>query len=73
MRYDVAVIRESCTFLAALRSGAETSFDDQYIRMSPQFETGVAELGWLASTLWVGEGRLAGRKHQIEYRIHRVD
>jgi Protein of unknown function (DUF3237) len=40
--------------------------------MSPQFETGAAELGWLTSSLWIGEGRLAGR-HQIEYRIHRVD
>jgi hypothetical protein len=72
LRYDVAVIRESPAFLAALRSGQETGFDDQYIRMSPQFETGAAELGWLTSSLWIGEGRLAGR-HQIEYRIHRVD
>jgi Protein of unknown function (DUF3237) len=72
LRYDVAVIRESRTFLAALRSGAETSFEDQYIRMSPQFETGAPELGWLTDTLWIGEGRLAGQR-QIEYRIHRVD
>jgi Protein of unknown function (DUF3237) len=72
LRYDVAVIRESPAFLAALRSGQETGFDDQYIRMSPQFETGAAELGWLTSSLWIGEGRLAG-PHQIEYRIHRVD
>jgi hypothetical protein len=40
--------------------------------MSPQFETGDPELAWLTDTLWVGEGRLAG-KHQIEYCIHRVD
>jgi hypothetical protein len=72
LRYDVAVIRESRTFLAALQSGAETSFEDQYIRMSPQFETGAPELGWLTDTLWIGEGRLAGQR-QIEYRIHRVD
>jgi Protein of unknown function (DUF3237) len=45
---------------------------DQYIRMSPQFETGDAELSWLTDTLWIGEGRLAG-DHQIEYRIYRVD
>ena len=72
MRYDVAVIRESSAFLAALQSGAETSFEEQYIRMSPQFETGAPELGWLTRSLWIGEGRLAG-SHQIEYRIHRVD
>lgn len=72
LRYDVAVIRESSAFLTALQSGAETSFEEQYMRMSPQFETGAPGLGWLTSSLWIGEGRLAG-DHQIEYRIHRVD
>lgn len=72
LRYDVAVIRESPTFLSALQSGQQTEFEDQYIRMSPQFETGVRELRWLTTTLWLGEGRLAGEQ-QIEYRLHRVD
>jgi len=72
LRYDVAVIRESPAFLAALRSGRETAFEDQYIRMSPQFETGDPDLRWLTDTLWIGEGRLAGER-RIEYRIHRVD
>jgi hypothetical protein len=40
--------------------------------MSPQFETGAPGLGWLTSSLWVGEGRLAGR-HQIEYHVYRVN
>ena len=40
--------------------------------MSPQFETGAPELGWLTDTLWIGEGGLAGQR-QIEYRIYRVD
>jgi hypothetical protein len=72
LRYDVAVIRESPAFLDALRSGRETAFEDQYIRMAPQFETGDSELSWLTDTLWIGEGRLAG-EHEIEYRIYRVD
>jgi hypothetical protein len=72
LRYDVAVIRESPVFLDALRSGDETSYEDQYIRMAPQFETGSPEMGWLMNSLWVGEGRLAG-EHRIEYRIYRVD
>lgn len=71
LRYDVAVIRETPTFLDALRAGRETGFTDQYIRMAPQFETGDPDLGWLTDTLWIGEGRLAGAR-QIEYRIHRV-
>lgn len=72
MRYQVAVIRESEAFLAALRSGIPTRFDDQYMRMSPQFETGSPELAWLTDRLWLAEGRLAG-EHLIEYRIHRVE
>jgi hypothetical protein len=72
LRYDVAVIRESPSFLAALRSGDETSYEDQYIRMAPQFETGSPEMGWLMNSLWIAEGRLAGER-RIEYRIHRVD
>ena len=72
MRYDVAVIRENDTFLAALGSGEPTRFEGPYIRTSPQFETGSRELAWLTDTLWLAEGRLAGTR-QSEYRIHRVD
>jgi len=72
LRYEVAVIRETPAFLAALRSGEQTGFEDQYIRMSSQFETGEPELRWLTNTLRIAEGRLAGEK-RIEYRIHRVD
>lgn len=72
LRYDVAIIRESQTFLSALKSGQETRFEDQYMRMSPQFETGDRELRWLTDTLWLAEGRLAG-EHQIEYQIYRVE
>ena len=66
------LIRESQAFLVALKSGQETRFEDQYMRMSPQFETGDRELRWLTDTLWLAEGRLAG-DHQIEYQIYRVD
>lgn len=72
LRYEVAVIRESPAFLAALESGQETSFEDQYMRMSPQFETGDGRLRWLIDRLWLAEGRLAGDR-QIEYQIYRVD
>jgi hypothetical protein len=72
MRYDVALIRESQAFLAALDSGGETDYGDQYMRMIPQFDTGAGGLEWLTENLFVGEGRIAGPR-RIEYRIHRLD
>lgn len=72
LRYDVALIRESSKFLAALNSGAATDYDDQYMRIAPVFDTGAAEYSWLTENLFIGEGRLAGAR-QIEYSIYRVD
>jgi hypothetical protein len=72
LRYEVAVIRENPSFLSASEAGKETGFEDQYVRISPQFETGVPELAWPTDTLWIGEGRLAGQQ-RIEYCIYRVE
>jgi hypothetical protein len=72
LRYDNAIIRESPSFLAALNSGGQTTPEDQYMRMVAQFDTGEQRYSWLTSSLFIGEGRIAG-DHQIEYRIHRVD
>jgi hypothetical protein len=72
MRYDAALIRESAALLTALTDGTETTFEDQYMRMVPQFDTGTDQYSWLTENLFIGEGRLAG-DHQIEYEIHRID
>jgi len=72
LRYDNALIRENPAFLAALDTGGETEFGDQYMRMVAQFDTGDERYSWLTSSLFLGEGRVAG-DHQIAYRIHRVD
>jgi hypothetical protein len=70
--YDNALIRENPAFLAALRTGGETSVDDQYMRMVAQFDTGDERYSWLTRSLFIGEGRVAG-DHRIEYVIHRLD
>jgi hypothetical protein len=70
--YDTALIRQSDGFLAALREGVPTAFDDQYMRMAARFDVSDGRYEWLTDSLFVGEGRLAGHR-QIEYRIHRVD
>jgi hypothetical protein len=72
LHYDNALIRESRAFLSALEHGGQTTYDDQYMRMVAQFDTGDSRYSWLTSSLFLGEGRVAG-DHQIEYRVHRVD
>jgi hypothetical protein len=70
-RYDVALIRPSERFLAALASGEATEFDDQYIRIAPQFEVGAGRYAWLTDSLFLGRGRLTGPK-AIAYELYRV-
>ena len=71
LRYDVALIRPSERFLAALASGDGTDFDSQYMRIAPHFEVGAGRYAWLAESLFLGRGRLNGPK-AIEYELYRV-
>jgi len=69
--YDVAVIRASERFLAALQTGEATDFEDQYMRIAPQFEVGAERYAWLRESLFVGRGRLTGPR-AIAYEIYLV-
>lgn len=70
-RYDLALIRMSERFLAALAAGKATEFEDQYMRMSPQFEVGAGPYAWLCESLFLGRGRITGPK-AIAYELYRV-
>lgn len=70
-RYDLALIRPSERFLSALASGAATEFDDQYVRIAPQFEVAAGRYAWLTESLFLGRGRLTGPK-AITYELYRV-
>jgi hypothetical protein len=70
-RYDVAVIRSTPRFLAALEAGEATEYADQYMRIAPQFEVGADRYAWLRESLFIGRGRLAGPR-AITYEIYRV-
>jgi len=50
--------------------GAESSFDDQYFRTSPRFETGASQYTWLHQSTFVGKGRMSA--DGVEYEIYRV-
>ena len=71
-RYDLALIRSTERFTAALASGENTRFDDQYMRIAPRFEVGAGRHAWLGESLFLGRGRLTGLK-AIEYEIYRVE
>jgi hypothetical protein len=70
-RYDLALIRSTDRFLAALESGEATAFGDQYMRIAPQFEVGAGRYAWLGESLFVGRGRLTGPR-AIECELYRV-
>jgi hypothetical protein len=71
LRYDLALIRSTERFLAALASGEATEFDDQYMRIAPQFEVAAGRYAWLGESLFLGRGRLTGPK-AIAYELYRV-
>lgn len=70
-RYDVALIRSNPRFLGALAGGQATEFEDQYMRIAPQFEVGTGPYAWLGESLFLGRGRLAGPR-KITYELYRV-
>jgi hypothetical protein len=70
-RYDVALIRSSERFLAALQASEATRFEDQYMRIVPEFEVGAGRYAWLGQSIFIGRGRLTGSK-AIAYELFRV-
>ena len=55
----------------AIATGGGTSFEDQYWRTNPRFETGDPRYAWLNQTLFVGVGH-ALPDLTPEYRVYRV-
>jgi hypothetical protein len=55
----------------ALGTGAETSFEDQYFRTAPRFETGDERYRWLTQGVFVARGR-AYAGLGVEYEVYRV-
>ena len=55
----------------AAENGGATRYEDQYMRMVMFFDTGAAKYVWLTESLFIAEGRIAG-KNEIEYQIYRV-
>lgn len=71
LHYDSGLIRASEAFLKALTDGTETTWEDQYMRVVPEFIVGNEKYAWLNQNLFLAEGRLSGC-HEVEYSIYRV-
>jgi hypothetical protein len=65
------LVKPTAAFLRAAETGAETRFEDQYLRQILEFQTGDPRYRWLSQELFVAEGRLAGRG-LIEYKVYRL-
>jgi hypothetical protein len=55
----------------AVASQGETSFDDQYFRISLQVETGDARYAWLTRSALIGRGRICSGPG-VAYEVFRV-
>jgi hypothetical protein len=65
------LVEMNALFAKAAEGGAETRFEDHYMRMAMSFDTGAPKYAWLNQHLFVAEGRLSGPQ-QLEYRVYRV-
>jgi Protein of unknown function (DUF3237) len=57
--------------LAAMRSGGETEFDDQYWRVSIEVETADPRYKWLSQSALIGRGRIC-EGPGVVYQVFRV-
>lgn len=72
LMHYTGLVEQTQAFKAAAEANQETEFDEQYMRLSIDFDTGDERYAWLTESLFVAEGRLLGTG-RIEYAVYRVD
>jgi hypothetical protein len=65
------LVQQTDRFIAAAEANRPTAWEDQYMRLILNFETGAADYKWLTQSLFVAAGRLLGTG-RIEYAVHRL-
>ena len=68
--YD-GLLEPTTAFNRAVANGGETTFDDQYWRVSIRVETDDPRYAWLTRSILVGRGRVAGDR-EVAYQVFRV-
>jgi hypothetical protein len=71
VRYEGLLEFNAVVSSALIDPTAETSWDDQYFRTTPHFETGDSRYAWLNRTTFVARGRVVAEG--IEYEVFRVE
>jgi hypothetical protein len=71
LMHYTGLVEQTDAFAAAASEDRETSWTDQYMRLTIQFDTGAPRYRWLTTSLFVAAGRLLGTGH-IEYAVHRI-
>lgn len=65
------LVEQTDRFKAAAESNEPTGWDDQYMWMIFDFDTGAEKYGWLNTNLFIARGRLIGAS-ELEYEVYRV-
>jgi hypothetical protein len=55
----------------ALKNGSATTFEQQYFRTSPRFETSDSKWAWLQQNVFIGQGRII-QGPGVEYNLFRI-
>ena len=71
LMHYTGLVQQTDAFKRAAGSNQPTNWEDQYMRLSIRFDTGVEKYHWLNQNLFVAAGRLLGTG-RIEYAVHRV-
>ena len=60
LRYT-GLVQATERFKQASESGGSTGYEDQYMRMVMFFDTGAVKYAWLTESVFIAEGRIAGK------------
>jgi hypothetical protein len=66
------LVEQTDRFKEAAESDQPTQWDDQYMRLALDFQTGDERYSWLNQHIFIARGRLEGTG-RIEYAVFRVD
>jgi hypothetical protein len=66
------LVEQTERFKAAAEKNQSTAWEDQYMRMVFDFDTGSEKYAWLNKSLFIARGRLIGTT-ELEYEIYRVE
>jgi hypothetical protein len=67
--YGLIEMNEAVT--SALQNGTSTTFDQQYFRTSPRFESSDPRYAWMQQNVFVGRGRIIAGPG-VEYNLFRI-